>query len=103
MTFEICKICQLGAGPRVRLAARRSTSAVDMFTRETDVTFTLFSSGNAQHAVLRKMGTAPVLIVSKYCSKHVVAALAFWPVSPSASNMEDNGIPYKTCAYSRRS
>ena len=57
-TYEICKICHLGALPRVRLAARRSTSAVDimMFARETDVTFTLFSSGNAQHAVLRKWG-----------------------------------------------
>ncbi len=54
VTFIICKICQLGAAPRVRLAPRRFTSAVDMFARETAVTFTLISSGNAYHAVPRK-------------------------------------------------
>jgi len=52
----ICKICTIWTGcppPRVRWAGLRSNAAVDMFGRGAAVTFILFSSGNAQHAVPR--------------------------------------------------
>ncbi len=40
--------------PRVRLAVRRSNTAVDMLGRGAAVTCTLVSFGNAEHAVPRK-------------------------------------------------
>ncbi len=46
--------------PRVRWAGLRSNAVVDMFGRGAAVTFILFSSGNAQHAVPRTSASSPL-------------------------------------------
>ena len=52
---QICSVCQICA-PRVRLAGRRSTVAVDMLARGTAVILILFSLCDEAQAVFRSAG-----------------------------------------------